>query len=48
MIIKKNDVDVCYKDVCVKAKGQSADIITAAVAFALICVGLSFIAKAVK
>ena len=48
MNLSRNDVDVCYKDVCVKAKGHNADFITAAIVFALVCLGLSFIAKVIK
>lgn len=48
MNIEKNDVDVCYKDICVKAKGKNADLLIIAVAFVLACAGVNLLAKAIR
>lgn len=48
MNLSRNKVDVCYKDICVKAKGKNADAISVAIIFALTCIGLGILAKTIK
>ena len=45
---RNNEVQVCKNDVCIKAKGQYAELISMAIFFALICTGISYLAKAIK
>lgn len=43
-----NDVKVCYDKLCVDAKGKNAEIITNAVVFSLVCLGIGAILSSIK
>jgi hypothetical protein len=45
---KNNDVKVCYDKLCVNAKGKNAELITNAVAFSLVCLGIGAILRSIK
>jgi hypothetical protein len=42
------DVDVCYKNVCVKAKGKNGEILTYGIFFLAVCIGINMLIKATK
>lgn len=44
--IKKNDeVDVCYKNTCVRAKGENAELISFGLFTMLVLIGIAAIVK---
>lgn len=45
--VKKNDdeVDVCYKNACVRAKGKNAEVITFGLFTMFLLIGIAAIAK---
>jgi hypothetical protein len=46
--LSNRQIQICKKDVCIKAEGELANKIAGAVIFAGICLGLAFIIKAAK
>lgn len=43
---QNNNLDLCYKNTCVKTSGTNAKILTTVVSFALILISISALVKA--
>lgn len=43
-----NQLDVCYKDACIKAKGKNANIITDALVVMLLLIGVGIFIKSIS
>lgn len=46
ILLKKNEVNLCYKNVCINAKGKNADMIAKGTTVMLLLIGIAALINA--